>query len=146
MVAASSDRSNVPPDHLEAAPLLTFAAITANEFGVRSHIAGFDAQPGQARQNQAARAQPGRLPGAVPALALDVPPCSDPQAAASRIALPECLPLTAAQGEPCRGQESLELDGDRQQRREPEAGHAQNSAAQQYETAQSRVRPYFDRE
>jgi hypothetical protein len=135
MVAASSDRSNVPPDHLETAPILAFTAITANEFSIGSHTRGFDAQPCQARQDHAARAQPGRPPGPIGALALHVPPCSDAQAAAPGIAAPKCMPLPTAQAEPYRGQESLDFDGNRQEWHEPEAGHAQNSAAQQHEAS-----------
>lgn len=140
MVAASSDSSNVPPDHLEAAPVLAFATIAADGFRIGSHIRGIDTQPRAARQNHTPRAQPGRLPGTVAALALDVTACGDAQAAAAGITPQQCVPLIATQAEPCRGKHSLQLDGNGQQGHETETGQAQHCTDQQHEAAQSRIR------
>jgi len=115
MVAASSGRSNVPPDNLQAAPILAFVATCADEFGIWPRAGWRDAQPGETRQDHAARAQPRRLPAAVPTLPLDGPTCSDAQDPAPGISAPERQPFVAAKTGPGNGDNPLQNGGDGQQ-------------------------------
>ena len=135
MVAASSDSSNVPPDHLEAAPVLAFATIAADGFRIGSHIRGIDTQPRAARQNHTPRAEPGRLPGSVATFALDVTARSDAQAATPFITPPQGTPLAAAQTQPYRGTAQLQIAGDGEKGHKTEAAKAQHDPARQHKAA-----------
>jgi hypothetical protein len=135
MLAASSDRSNVPPDHLEAAPILAFAAVSPDKFRIGWHIWRIDAQPGKARQNHTPRAEPGRLPGSVATFALDVTARSDAQAATPFITPPQGTPLAAAQTQPYRGTAQLQIAGDGEKGHKTEAAKAQHDPARQHKAA-----------
>ena len=62
MLAASTLGSNVPPYHLQTAPVLALTGITADEFKKYPTALVLQAYPGQSSQQHTARQQPGRHP------------------------------------------------------------------------------------
>ena len=140
MVAASSGGSNVPPDDLQAAPVLGFVPRSNDEFGVRPRTGRRHPQPGKPRHDQAARAQPRGLPGAVTALPVDGPAGCDAQDPARGISVPERQPFVAANTNPDQGNEPFETGGNGQQDYACETGQEQQGAAQQDEATQARIR------
>jgi len=62
MLAASWECSNVPPDHLQAAPFLALTGIAPHEFNKIVTIGGPQAQPGVVPQYNAAGLQGNRQP------------------------------------------------------------------------------------
>jgi len=62
MLAASTLGSNVPPYHLQTAPILALTGITADEFKNYPTALVLQAYPGQSSQQHTARQQPGRHP------------------------------------------------------------------------------------
>ena len=62
MLAASRLGSNVPPYHLQTAPVLALTGIPADEFKKYSTALVLQAYPGQSSQQNTTRQQPGRHP------------------------------------------------------------------------------------
>jgi hypothetical protein len=114
MLAASRSSSNVPPDHLEAAPVIAFTNIATEKFDIAKSISRGQAQTGQPGQNDTARTQSVRLPGAAAATALDSALGIDAQYAASGISKPIRDPLVSANRQPAQGDQGLEASSDRQ--------------------------------
>ena len=110
----------MPPDYLQAAPVLAFVACGADEFGIRPRAMRRDTQPGESCQNQAARTQPRGLPGTVMALPLHRPAGCDAQGPVSGISASESQPFVAAKADPGQGNKPLQAGGDGQQGHEHE--------------------------
>ena len=65
MLAASISRSNVPPNDLQAAPILTLAAVASKQLSERAAIGRLETQPSDSLQKHAAILQLRRYPNGI---------------------------------------------------------------------------------
>ena len=104
----------MPPDHLEAAPVIAFTNIATEKFDIAKSVTRGQAQAGQPGQNDTARTQSVRLPGTSAASALDSALSIDAQYAATGISKQIRDPLVNANRQPAHGDQGFEASGDRQ--------------------------------
>lgn len=100
MLAASGERSNVPPKNLQAAPFRAIATVTSNGLGEHAASLVANPDPAETAQHEAARQESGRTPVAALTSELEAAFAIQPQAAISSIGAPIPVDIAAAGHQP----------------------------------------------
>ena len=145
MVAASPPCSNVPPDHLQAAPALVSGASFADQLCKLLSIFCSEAEPGNFWQHDTAANECCRNPTTVRRLQSDGAIMLNPNALAALIPFRDNEQLADIYERPCAGGDDAPQQRDRQRKQQEKADASRDNSAAQDKAPQARVRLEFGR-
>ncbi len=127
MLSASQLRSNVPPYHLQAAPVLALTSIAANKLNKTPTAFGLKTQPAEFRQQHTSRLECTGDPFLIPVQKLDPTIREDPNSGAGNEPVLQTLQLETSGGKPhnareraqCRLLRECQNDGQTSRNQEP---------------------------
>ena len=143
MLAASRSRTNVPPDNVQTAPILTFTATSTNRLCALLALLDLEANPADAPQQYTAGQEPRRVPVAPRVKQQDFAIGSHTQTTATHKTAAHPDELAHEKGQPADTAGDQQQPVERQGEYQCDAGRAENATGKKDQPAQHSIRIQF---
>jgi hypothetical protein len=139
MLAANRDRSNVPPDDLQAAPVRAVPAVTTEGLGKYTAVVGSQPNPAGVTQQHTASQEPRRVPVTVPIQYPQFTIATHAKTGEAGVSASQSDLFAHAKAKPESAAANLHGNVHWQREDHGQTSHIQDDARQQYQAAQNGI-------